>query len=106
MISAEEIRNSIKKVEERIELADAVKRLQHNQDFKKVFTNHIFNARVLELVNDIHSYKRESVEHIDTIEELESISRTQAYLNYLIDKGQWAENDLRDIKSIPDSEII
>lgn len=106
MTTQAEVLKQIRNAEEKLTLADAVERLQVNKDFILVFSNHLFNEHILEVVNGIHEYEPTSPEHKNAVAELECVSRVQAYLKNLIDKGQWARSDLLEAKSIPDSELI
>lgn len=105
MISQDEVLEQIRIAEEKVELGHAVERLQHNADFKKVFTNYLFKDKILEVVNGMHEYGAETPEHKQCIAELETLSRLQDYLKILIDKGQWAQEEVISAKSIPDSEL-
>lgn len=106
MSTQKELREQMLIAEQNIDLAKAVQRLRESQEFKKVFSNHIFKDYVLGLVNEMQSHSSESPEYLNIVSELESVSRVQAYLNHLIDKGQWSQADLINLKAIPDSELL
>ena len=105
MVSVAEVSRQIAVAEDKVKLADAVSRLKTNRDFITVFSNHIFKDKILDLVNEIHMYPSDSVEHTGTVKQLEAISTIQSYLDELIDKGQSAQREISSAMSIPDSEL-
>lgn len=105
MTTHSEVMQHMAKATEAIKLAEAVERLLGNKDFQKVFADLYFNKYLLEVVDDLHLHESTSPEHINAIAELESVSRTKAFLTSLINKGQWAKVELDEAKDIPDSEL-
>lgn len=105
MISQSDI---IKQREEnmlQINLASALKRLYSNPDFVTVFKKYYGECYVLELVSNLALYDNKSVEYKETIKELNVISSFKKFLDTILTNGAMAENDLKELTAIGESEI-
>ena len=88
-----------------INLASALKRLYSNPDFVTVFKKYYGECYVLELVSNLAFYDDESVEYKETVKELNVISSFNKFLDTILTNGAMAENDLKELTAIPESEI-
>ncbi len=91
--------------EERIELAQSLNRLiRTNPDFIKVFLQDYQEKFVLGLVKDLARYDASHPDYANTIRKIEAVSLFNTYINYVIEQGQSARDDLDYLSRTPDIE--
>lgn len=86
-------------------LAESLKRLYSNPDFKEVFENYYCNAYAISLVNGLALYSEDTIKHKETLKELNAISNFKKFLNKTIEQGAMAIESLKELEVIPESEI-
>lgn len=105
MISQKDVLRQREKNMLQINLASALKRLYSNPDFVTVFKKYYGERYVLDLVSNLALYDDESVEYKETVKELNVISSFKKFLDTILTNGAMAENDLKELTAIPESEI-
>lgn len=105
MISTNDINKQREENELQINLAKSLKRLYSNSDFVAVFKSYYSESYVLNLVSNLALYDNDSVEYKETIQELNTISSFNQFLDTILTNGAMAEISLKEIDVILEEEI-
>lgn len=100
----EELETDRQNYKQMITLSQLMERLLVNVDFRQLIVEHYFTNYPLYLLDSLSQYDKGSKQYDEIVRELDSISVVRSYLFGLIDKGQWAVEELKQIASIPDGD--
>lgn len=105
MTTRAELQKEIAELEVKVRLADSVKQLKANAQFKDVVIDNYMTSYPIEIVNKLCLYPQDSADYKELVAELDAISRFNHYFESTITEGQLSEADLKFAKAIPDSEL-
>lgn len=104
MIDYTQLQNDINQYQKQINLEQSLNRLITNQDFVNLIQVHYTNEYALELVYQLSKFDKDSLEYIESIEELNAISRFKNFLDIIKTNGVMASVSLQEAMTIPDKE--
>lgn len=100
----QELNQAIEQLNQKIELANTLDRLNQNADFKAL-TRYLFDEKAKQTTKALAKFARSSDSYQMLIEQLTAISYLQECFDTIIDDGQVALYELHELKQIPqDSE--
>lgn len=88
-------------LQRKIELSEAVYRLEQHPDFVSIFKMQYFTNEALQAVRDLATCEAGSDDHTALLRKLQSLSDVQHYLDNLKQHGAMAKEELKELNAIP-----
>lgn len=105
MISIHELQQHQRQCQDDIHLSEALERLQHNSDFKKVINEFYLKKFVILKSYELSCCHKQSDEFEHTQNQLIAVGLFKSFLDDILQRGQLARISLQESKLIPESEI-
>lgn len=104
MIDTKVLADEKRLLQSKIDLLQAMNRLELNPDFVQVFKIQYCNKQMQELVSSLAHLKMGCDEHTKAVQALQAVSSLMGYMEKIKQDGAMAQQSLSELNAIPLSE--